>query len=122
VSAPPDHVLVVEADHPLGKLVTDLEAAGLRMEESHSPRTSAGFQRLERTFNATFPVTELIAVAGSPAAVHGAATVIREYVRNRRRTVKICKADGSSIEIEGDVDIEELRKIIDAAAASTDPK
>jgi hypothetical protein len=118
MSAPPDRVLVVESDHRLDDLVTALQGAGLSMEESHGSRASAGFQRMDRTFNATFPVTELIAVAGSPAAIHGAASVIREYLRAGRRRVRICKADGSSVEVDGDVDIQELQKLIDAAASS----
>ncbi|HET6999301.1 MAG TPA: hypothetical protein VFI03_12005 [Solirubrobacterales bacterium] len=73
--------------------------------------------RFERSFPAMGPEVGFVAVAtGSTAAITALAAVLREEVKIRRRKVLIRKADGSVLEVEGDLSVEEIERLIDAGA------
>lgn len=98
------------------ELVDKLRAIGFETVDSAELVGATGPLRLERALHTSVPVGELMAVAGSPVAIHAASSVIREYLRSRRTKLRLSAPDGSSLEVDGNLSLEELEKILSAAS------
>jgi hypothetical protein len=104
-----------------GELAAALEAAGagsvVVQTKREAERDGAESVRLglDRRMRSVAPEALLVTVsilAGT--GIRAAASVLVEHIRSKQKVLKVQRADGTVLEIQGEVDVEEVERLLAA--------
>jgi hypothetical protein len=115
-------MVIIEVSGPIGDLRRALAEEGLTCETLR-PAAESDPRGIDRRLETTLPDPELVAIGAlGTATTTAVASVLREYIKSRRKRVAIKRANGEAIEIEGSLAAAEIERMIDAERTHPVPK